>query len=69
MMETCMLLAAEIQCLEIVAENGKLAQVYKYAGEDLRSITRAQIVEVSSESSADAISILETDKIKFAILD
>ena len=38
-----MSLGAEIQRLEILAENGKLAQVYEDASQDLRSVTRAQV--------------------------
>ena len=64
-----MSLGAEIQRLEIVAENGKLAQVYEDASQDLRSVTRAQVVHIADGMTDGAITILNTGKIDVAIVD
>jgi valyl-tRNA synthetase len=67
--EKSMSLGAELQRLEIATENGKLDQVYEDASEDLRSITRAQAVNVGNKMTEGAVVILNTSKIKVAIVE
>lgn len=68
-MENSMSLGAELQRLEIATENGKLDQVYEDASEDLRSVTRAQAVNIGNKITDGAITILNTSKIKVAIVE
>jgi valyl-tRNA synthetase len=66
--ENSLSLGTELQRLELETKDEKMATQLKEASEDLLSITRAKEVRTSNNMTNDATAILDTGKIKVALI-